>query len=142
MTDTRGRTLPPPAKPKRRGHEPAPEVATVVDLRSDPPPDVPILQTSRPQSTSPAVVEPKVTKAPQKEPAKAKPTRVTVYSDTTIDDFLAEVRVQAAMRRLDLTDSAVWRWAMAELMERFSAKAVVEHFAAATLEAKVGRPRR
>lgn len=76
--------------------------------------------------------------------AKAKSTkRTTVYSDTEIEDFLYEIRLEAAKARMDLTDSAVWRWAMHDLMERLSPKEIIEHFKTAPPESgHIGRPRR
>lgn len=127
MNEPRRRTLPPPAKPKRKGHEPAPAgtaggdgvVATRMTADAAPPPLV-------------------IT-----EPEDSASIRTTVYSDARIEAFLRDVGVQALLGRLDVTKAAVWRWAMTELMERFSPAEVVEHFRTASHEqARVGRPRR
>lgn len=69
--------------------------------------------------------------------------RTTVYSDARIEEYLYEIRVQAAVARLDLTQSAVWRWAMARLIETHTPLQVIEHFIAEPPEqGRVGRPRR
>ena len=73
----------------------------------------------------------------EKGPAK------TVYSDLRIDDFLHEIRIEAAVGRLDLTHSAVWRLAMHEFMERYTPGDVVRHFSqTSSMTGRVGRPRR
>ena len=65
----------------------------------------------------------------------------TVYGDPRIEAYLLEVR-RAALGRLDLTQFAVWRRAMHDLIERRTPEQVVEHFLQARVEQGVGRPRR
>jgi hypothetical protein len=126
-TEAHGRTLPPPTKPKRQGHQPPPEPA--------PEPAVAVPERPRSRTAPPA---PPTPVAPTEAPA----IRTTVYSDPHIKAFMQNVR-RNAIGRLDLTESAVWRWAVEELMERYSPEAVVERFEKAqTEQGRVGRPRR
>lgn len=140
-----GRMLPLPQKPKKRGHHPAPtsdeeDVAAIDESRSE-------LgeQPRAPGGKQPLAVAPTGAKrdASSRVSSDKGPAR-TVYSDHEIDDFLHHVRVEAAIARLDLTHSAVWRWAMHELMERCTPRQVVEHFTqvATAEQGRVGRPRR
>ena len=140
-----GRSLPPPQKPKKRGHQaPNSEETPVVDVREEPqqapspePPAASAVATARPASQGSAAKQRPATAAFDKGPAK------TIYSDTQIDDFLHQVRVGATVARLDLTHSAVWRLAMHEFMERHPPADVVQHFTQdASKTGQIGRPKR
>lgn len=137
-----GRVLPLPQKPKKRGHQtPAPTVDPPVAGTQDEP------APHRKQPTAPSAAlagqvvaseqAPVATTSTDKGPAR------TIYSDLRIDDFLHEIRVEAAVARLDLTHSAVWRLAMHEFIERHTPADVVRHFSRTTSKTgQVGRPRR
>lgn len=140
-----GRMLPLPQKPKKRGHHPAPtsdeeDVAAIAEDQTElgEPPRAP--REKQPLAAAPTGTERDASSRVSSDKGPAR----TVYSDREIDDFLHHVRVEAAIARLDLTHSAVWRWAMHELMEHCTPRQVVEHFTqVATVEhGRVGRPRR
>src|SRR5512144_3169906 len=146
MTGAHGRTLPPPAKPKRKGHEP-PAAAELPASNGAAP------ALARPHEAELAPeLPPAVTTEEAREPVRAASgspeapgSRTTVYSDTGIEDFLQEVKIHAAMARLDLTASAVWRRAMHDLMQRITPAQLVHEFDAVpvlTEEPRPGRPRR
>lgn len=142
---TGGRLLPMPQKPKKRGHQaPDPDETPVVDAIEAP-------QATAPQQPHPPPPVTPSTPASVRVPAKQvtpvvavdKGPAKTIYSDSRIDEFLHQVRVEATMARLDLTYSAVWRLAMHELMEHHRPAGVVQHFnQAASKAGQVGRPKR
>lgn len=133
-----GRVLPPPQKPKKRGHQsPEPEKG---------PPVADVQEEALASSAEPPSHERRPPSTRRRSSTTAttdKGTAKTVYSDPEIDDFLHEIRVEATVARLDLTHSAVWRLAMHEFMERHSAPEVVQHFAQTDSKTgQVGRPKR
>src|SRR5512144_407332 len=143
MTEAHGRTLPPPAKPKRKGHEPPAAAEPPVSNGAAP-------ALARPHEGTPAPELPPPVTTEAREPIQAASgspeapgSRTTVYSDTRIEDFLQEVKIHAAMARLDLTASAVWRRAMHDLMQHTTPAQLVHEFdTVPTEEPKPGRPRR
>lgn len=141
-----GRMLPLPQKPKKRGHHPLPpsgeEEAPVTVTRQGEPGEEQHPVPREGEALAPAPTDPEPA-ASARTLADKGPAR-TIYSDHEIDEFLHHVRVEAALARLDLTHSAVWRRAMHEFMERCSPRQVVEHFAEAAIieQGRVGRPRR
>ncbi len=140
-----GRVLPPPQKPKKRGHQPAvSEEDPVAEVQEEPlassaePTRPPSVITPSQESSSPPSAKRSSTTA-----AMDKGTAKTVYSDPQIDDFLHQVRVEATVARLDLTHSAVWRLAMHEFMDHHHAPEVVQHFTRTDSKSgQVGRPKR
>lgn len=134
-----GRVLPPPQKPKKRGHQPpVSEEGPVANVQEEPPASTakPAVSTPSRENISPSAKRPSTA-------AVDKGTAKTVYSDPQIDDFLHDVRVEATVARLDLTHSAVWRLAMHEFMERHQAPEVVQHFTRTDSKSgQVGRPKR
>jgi hypothetical protein len=139
MADPKGRTLPPPVKNKRKGHE----APTATEAAPDTPAQVLDLRPSAPGPEPPAPKSTSAKRSTSTPPDVAGAVRTTVYSDARIEDYLRDVGVEALMARLDVTKAAVWRWAMTELMERYRPAEVVEHFRTAAREGgRVGRPRR
>lgn len=146
-----GRSLPAPTKPKRQGYEPPPAVGAppaagargsepVVDLvEAEPVPAAVSAPVASPASTAGSR---RAASTPTELGTGS--TRVTVYSDARIEDYLHDVRVQATIARLDLTHSAVWRRAMYEYMQRRTPDQVVAEFtrAADGPSGRPGRPRR
>ncbi len=134
-----GRVLPPPQKPKKRGHQsPVSEEGPVANVQEEPPASTakPVVSTPSRENSSPSAKR-------SSTAAVDKGTAKTVYSDPQIDDFLHDVRVEATVARLDLTHSAVWRLAMHEFMERHQAPEVVQHFTRTDSKSgQVGRPKR
>jgi hypothetical protein len=137
--------LPLPQKPKKRGHDPVPasseEEALVTVARQGEPREQHTVPREG-ETLAPPPTDPEPTASARTLSDKG-PAR-TIYSDHEIDEFLHHVRVEAALARLDLTHSAVWRRAMHEFMERCSPRQVVEQFAEAAIaeQGRVGRPRR
>lgn len=148
-TDPGGRLLPPPVKPKRKGHEPSAAEVAAPKTPAPEPAAVAIVDLEerhqhepRPERRESPAQPPKSSPPPAPNDSEAS-VRTTVYSDARIEEYLHEVRVKAAMARLDLTQSAVWRWAMYELMADHDPTEVVNHFITQDLlPAKTGRPRR
>jgi len=134
-----GRVLPPPQKPKKRGHQPpVSEDGPVVNVQEEPP-----ASTAKPAVSTPSRENSSPSAKRSSTAAADKGTAKTVYSDPQIDDFLHDVRVEATVARLDLTHSAVWRLAMHEFMERHQAREVVQHFTRTDSKSgQVGRPKR
>jgi len=134
-----GRVLPPPQKPKKRGHQPpVSEEGPVANVQEEPPASTakPVVSTPSRENSSPSAKR-------SSTAAVDKGTAKTVYSDPQIDDFLHDVRVEATVARLDLTHSAVWRLAMHKFMERHQAPEVVQHFTRTDSKSgQVGRPKR
>jgi hypothetical protein len=137
--------LPLPQKPKKRGHHALPasgeeEAPVIVGRQGELGEQHAVPQEGEALAPAPTGPEP----GPSARTLSDKGPARTIYSDHEIDEFLHHVRVEAAIARLDLTHSAVWRRAMHELMERCSPRQVVEHFAEAAIveQGRVGRPRR
>lgn len=145
-----GRSLPAPTKPKRQGHEPPSAVGAplAVAARESEPTDLaeaePVPAAVSAPVASPASMAGSRRAASTPTELETGSTRVTVYSDARIEDYLHEVRVQAVIARLDLTHSAVWRRAMYEYMQRRTPDQVVAEFtqAADGPPGRPGRPRR
>ena len=134
-----GRVLPPPQKPKKRGHQsPVSEEGPVVDVQEEP-----LASSAKPPVSTPIRESGSPSAKRSSTAAVDRGTAKTVYSDSQIDDFLHQVRVEATVGRLDLTHSAVWRLAMHEFMDRHQAPEVVQHFTRTDSKpGQVGRPKR
>jgi hypothetical protein len=68
--------------------------------------------------------------------------KAQIYVDETIDEYLWEIRVEAASQRLDVPSAAVARLAFHHLMAEMSPAKVVEHLATGQDREGPGRKRR
>lgn len=147
---TAGRGLPAPQHPKA---EPVPEPEPDVDER----PTVASAQPSAPAEDardgpepsasktadrvgSAAVAEPEPPLAPVQRRSRVRATQV--HLDQVSEDHLRELRKRAVLADVDLTQSAVLRLALAELVERHGYDRIVRIFAEDEPTIRRGRPRR
>jgi hypothetical protein len=144
-----GRQLPPPRprvpeprNPKAHGFQPPATTA-------EPPED-----DSAPagQAPEPRTPEAHVPPSPRPGSASKRPTtargvpgdlrKVQIYVDKPIDDYLWQVRAEAAGQRLDVSAAAVARFALHRLMEEMTPTDVLGHLATAPDGQGPGRKRR
>jgi hypothetical protein len=147
---TAGRGLPAPQHPKA---EPAPQPASDVeehptvaaeqpsppagDMRNGPEPPAP-RAPGRVGST--AIAEPEPSTAPVQRRSRVRATQV--HLDQISEDHLRELRKRAVLADVDLTQSAVLRLALAELVEHHGYDRIVRMFAEEEPTIRRGRPRR
>ncbi len=148
---TQGRQLEPPSrvpaprKPKAQGFVRPPETSepggeSVAPTGESTPapalatPEGPVISSRRPAIARKASQAPK---APAGGLRKAQ-----IYLDKAIDDYLWQIRAEAAGQRLDVPSAAVARLAFHRLIEDMSPAEVVKHLATAEEHEGPGRKRR
>jgi hypothetical protein len=149
---TAGRGLPAPQHPKaeptpQRGPDSgkAPAVAAaqqptpVVDVRDGPSPEPPTSRTLGRVETG-SVAESEPPPAPIQRRSRVRATQV--HLDQVSEDHLSELRKRAVLADVDMTQSAVLRLALAELVERHGYDRIVRMFAEDEPRIRRGRPRR
>lgn len=152
---TGSRGLPAPQHRKAQP-QPAPEPAEqaeaaeaepVVDVREDPAPEpvpepepMPAPKPVERRAGSRAVPQPQETPAPTQRRNRVRATQV--HLDQASEDHLSELRKRSVMADVDLTQSAVLRLALAELVDRHGYDRIVQMFADDEPLIRRGRPRR
>jgi hypothetical protein len=153
---TGGRGLPAPQHPKAEpGRSAQPDVEKSAGVTTDPQvtsQTAPVVEAqnesapaaARPEWTGPAEQErvegPEEQLAPMPRRSRVRATQV--HLDQASEDHLSELRKRAVLADVDLTQSAVLRLALAELVERHGYDRIVRIFAEDAPTIRRGRPRR
>jgi hypothetical protein len=149
------RGAPPPRHPRRvsvatSDTDSAAEPSPVIDLTSDQAEDdseaQPVLEPQRADEPSKPKISPRSDPArrrssvrkpiPERTPASATTglRAAQFYVDDRCDDYLRDIRVEALVRKLDVSGSAVVRLALHRLMEELSPAQVADRLATPTAE--------
>jgi hypothetical protein len=147
---TAGRGLPAPQHPKA---EPVPQPEPAVEERPSAAgvqPPAPVRETrdgtesrasrAANQVGSAATTEPEPSPVPAHRRSRVRATQV--HLDQASEDHLRELRKRAVLADVDLTQSAVLRLALAELVEHHGYDRIVRMFAEDEPTIRRGRPRR